>query len=559
MMQPSLGSLLVQAGVLTPEQLAQADDYRQQHPGCSRPQAAQALGLASERQMLEAQARLLGLGLADAADLDADRQAVALIPRALALQQELLPLRLEDGQLLVAVHEPPGSRVLHQLHRLTGEPPRLLLCERAPLRRAIRLHYADAGVRLAAREAASPQREAAALAPAVVEMTGGEEQPPVIRLLDDLVQHACACGASDLHLEPMAGGLAVRLRVDGALLDYLTLDRGLHAPLTARVKILAGLDIAERRLPQDGHFRARLADGEVWDLRVSVLPTLHGEKTVLRLLGGGLPPARADQFGMDDNTYARFLPLLDRPSGLIYLTGPTGCGKTTTLYMVLRRLADRPVNIATVEDPVERDLERINQTQINPAAGLTFEAGLRALLRQDPDILMVGETRDAETAAMAVRAAITGHTVFSTLHTTDALSAIVRLREMGVEPYLLAGALSAVAAQRLVRRVCPRCGRRMPLTEPERALLGPEPPFVRRGAGCPHCRGTGYAGRIAIHELAVIDPPLRRLIAAGAGQEELAASLRRTQAAPTLWESGLELVRAGLTTPEEIVRAVWPG
>ncbi|MDD4849088.1 MAG: GspE/PulE family protein [Gemmiger sp.] len=387
---------------------------------------------------------------------------------------------------------------------------------------------------------------------------GATTEYSAVQLLDTLLARAIAAGASDIHIEPFAQATAVRMRVDGMLLDDTLLPPALHPALLARVKILSDLDIAERRLPQDGHFSttAGKTDSETeteTDVRVSILPTLFGEKAVLRLLGGALPLAHPEHFGMDEAAYRRFLPLLNRPGGLLYLTGPTGSGKTTTLYLALEYLAHRQQNISTIEDPVERRLARVNQCQVNLPAGLTFEKGLRALLRQDPDILMVGETRDAETAAVSVRAAITGHKVLSTLHTNDALSAVVRLADMGIERYKIASAVSGLVAQRLLRRVCPQCRAPHPTTAAEAAYLGGVE-TVWRGAGCPHCNGTGYRGRVAIHEIVAVDAPLRQCIAAGANTDALAAQARQTQNFRTLRESALALVQSGITTPEEFLK-----
>lgn len=378
-----------------------------------------------------------------------------------------------------------------------------------------------------------------------------------IRLLNSLVQRAATTGASDIHIEPFEGETKVRMRIDGVIIDYVTLQRALHQSLIARIKIMSNLDIAEHRVPQDGHFRARLETGPDVNVRVSILPTVFGEKAVLRLLATNTHIEHADHFGMDDETYKRFRPLLDRPNGIVYLTGPTGSGKTTTLYMVLQEVAQRQVNVSTIEDPVERNLDRINQTQVNNVAGLTFESGLRALLRQDPDVIMVGETRDAETASISVRAAITGHMVFSTLHTNDALSSIVRLEDMGVERYMIANSLAGVVAQRLMRRVCPACARKVPVTEAEAELLGPSIPFVARGTGCPQCNGTGYKGRVAIHEMVVINKALRRMIAEGASIEEMTDAARKSQGMRSLRESAVQLVRDGVTTPEELLKITY--
>lgn len=323
------------------------------------------------------------------------------------------------------------------------------------------------------------------------------------------------------------------------------------------LEIVTNLDIAERRLPQDGHFRIRAGQEGHVNIRVSLLPTVFGEKAVLRILAAAGHVDHAEHFGMDDDSYARFLPMLNSPNGIIYLTGPTGSGKSTTLYMVLEYLSRRQVNISTVEDPVEQNVPGINQTQVNPVAGLTFESGLRALLRQDPDIIMVGETRDGETAGISVRAAITGHLVLSTLHTNDAVSSVVRLADMGVDRYLIANSLVGLVAQRLMRKVSPHCAREAAVTPQEQALLGRDIRTVRRGAGCMHCNGTGYRGRVAVHEIVAVDRSIRRMISRGAEAEEIEAYAREHQGMKSLREKGLELVREGVTTPEELLRIAY--
>ena len=333
------------------------------------------------------------------------------------------------------------------------------------------------------------------------------------------------------------------MRIDGVIMEYVTIQRNIHAPLIARIKILSNLDIAEKRIPQDGHFRVTLEGGSV-NIRVSILPTVFGEKAVLRIMAATTHMDHADHFGMDDYSYNQFAPMLNHPNGIIYITGPTGSGKSTTLYMVLDYLSGRNVNISTIEDPVEKNLPGINQTQVNPVAGLTFDVGLRALMRQDPDIIMVGETRDGETAGTSVRAAITGHVVLSTLHTNDAVSSIVRLEDMGVETYLVANSLVGLVAQRLMRKVCPNCSTEMPTTEQERNFLGEDIKTIRRGAGCSRCNHTGYSGRIAVHEIVAIDNQIRRMIINHSPVEEISAYAREHQHMRTLKESGLILVKA---------------
>ena len=523
-----LGEILAETGTITRRQLEQALAYQKEHGGLRIGQALTALGFATQRQVLQALARRLDLPLADLSQQTAEREALELVPQALAVRYHVLPLRCRGGVLSLAADDPLN-------------------------------YYADLGARRAARTA-DVQPGGGVVpppGPATVDVRAAEDGAPAVRLLNNLLQRAITAGASDIHLEPFEDRTGLRMRIDGALIEYMQLPRTLHQPLIARIKILAGLDIAEHRLPQDGHFRAHSEEGGGVNLRVSVMPTVFGEKAVLRLLADSAAIDHAGHFGMRDAVYARFAPLLQRPNGIIYLTGPTGSGKTTTLYLILGALRRRSVNIVTIEDPVERNIDRISQTQINPVAGLTFESGLRALLRQDPDIIMVGETRDAETAAISVRAAITGHMVFSTLHTNDALGSVARLADMGVEPYMAANALAGLVAQRLLRKVCPHCGQEEPLTPEEAALLGPQVRAVRRGRGCPHCHGTGYRGRVAIHELVAVDKTLRRMISERAPAEQMAAHARQAQGMRTLREEALDLVREGVTTPEEALKILF--
>lgn len=554
-----LGDILQELGYINAEQVNAALAYQKEHRDLRLGQALQKLGFVNERQVLEALGRRLSLQIADFSQLTVDISAVEKIPREVAQKYDMLPIAQSGRTLTVAANDPLNYYAIEDIRQLTGMEPEIVLAELEPLRRAIRYYYAEVSARKAASHANSSDMAAARTEDLAIDIsaTGGDTEAPIIRLLNSLVQRAVTTGASDIHIEPFEKESKVRMRIDGVIIDYVTLQPALHQPLIARIKIMSNLDIAEHRIPQDGHFRARLDTGVDINVRVSILPTVFGEKAVLRILSGSTRIEHADHFGMDDETYRRFLPLLDRPNGIIYLTGPTGSGKTTTLYMVLQTMADRQVNISTVEDPVERNLPRINQTQVNPTAGLTFEAGLRALLRQDPDILMVGETRDAETASISVRAAITGHMVFSTLHTNDALSSVVRLEDMGVERYMIANSVAGLVAQRLMRRVCPQCAKTVPVTEMERDLLDADITTVRRGVGCPNCNGTGYKGRIAIHELVVINKEMRRLIAAGATQEELTATARRTQNMRSLRESAMELVRQGETTPEELLKITY--
>lgn len=346
------------------------------------------------------------------------------------------------------------------------------------------------------------------------------------------------------------------MRVDGTIVEFVTLKKMLQAPLIARIKILSNLDIAEKRIPQDGHFRVKMED-ESLNIRVSLIPTVFGEKAVLRLLSGNAQIDNKKTFGMREADYRAFSEMLQAPNGIIYLTGPTGSGKTTTLYMILESISRQQVNISTIEDPVEKNLPRINQMQVNPVSGLDFESGLRALLRQDPDVIMIGETRDAQTAQISVRAAITGHRVFSTLHTNDAASTIVRLTDMGMEPYLIANSLVGAVAQRLVRKLCPNCRKARETTEEEREMLGEDVRTVYEAVGCPHCGNIGYAGRIAIHEVFRVDREIRRMITSRAAIEEMEDYAMRTQGMRRLKDSALELVKFGVTSIEEMLKIAY--
>ena len=441
---------------------------------------------------------------------------------------------------------------MEEVRQQTGCHLEILLSEEAPLRQAISYYYAEVSARKAAKQAhvgfTVEENELE-----IENLADSDDEAPIIRLLNSLLERAIKTNASDIHIEPFEKETKVRMRVDGVIMEYVTIQRNIHSPLIARIKILANLDIAEKRLPQDGHFRAGLEEGYI-NIRVSILPTVFGEKAVMRIMSTNGELEHADHFGMDDDSYERFLPMLNYPNGIIYITGPTGSGKSTTLYMVLEYLSKRNVNISTIEDPVEKNLPGINQTQVNPVAGLTFDVGLRALMRQDPDIIMLGETRDGETAGTSVRAAITGHVVLSTLHTNDAASSIVRLEDMGVETYLVANSLVGLVAQRLLRKVCPHCAREVDTTEQERIFLGEDVKQIRRGMGCSHCNNTGYKGRIAVHEILAMDHTIRKMIVDHEPAENITRYAIEHQSMRTLKAGGLKLVKEGVTTPEELMK-----
>jgi general secretion pathway protein E len=391
--------------------------------------------------------------------------------------------------------------------------------------------------------------------PQTEDLLDSGDSAPVVRLINGLIAEAVKRRASDIHIEPFEDRLAIRFRIDGVLREVLSPSRRLAAPLASRVKVMARLDIAETRTPQDGRISITLG-GHAIDVRVSTLPSRYGERVVLRLLDKEQARLDLGDLGMDAPTLTRLRRAIRQPNGIVLVTGPTGSGKTTTLYAALTELNDRERNILTVEDPIEYGLDGVSQTQVNPKVGMTFAAGLRAILRQDPEIVMVGEIRDAETARIAVQASLTGHLVLSTVHTNSAASAVTRLRDMGVEPFLLASTMSAVLAQRLVRRLCPACKEPQAPHAAELALLSlppGAPSAFARARGCLACGGTGYQGRTGIYELIVVDDALRPLIHGDAREQEIEA--QGLGGAHTLLESGSLKAAAGETSIEEILRA----
>lgn len=409
-----------------------------------------------------------------------------------------------------------------------------------------------------AAQAVEASEDLASLADSVADVDDLLDQSndaPVIRLINAILFEAIKEKASDIHIEPLEKRLSVRFRVDGVLRDVLEPKRALAAMLVSRIKVMARLDIAERRIPQDGRVSLRVGGMEI-DVRVSTIPSQYGERVVLRLLDRSSTRLGLGALGMSESDHDRLVRLLGRPDGLLLVTGPTGSGKTTTLYGALDHLNDKTRNIMTVEDPVEYTLDGIGQTQVNPKADLTFAKGLRAILRQDPDVIMIGEIRDRETAQIAVESAMTGHFVLSTLHTNTATSAVTRLVDMGVERFLLAPMLRGVIAQRLVRRLCPSCHRQSEASEHDRKLVSGLTVGCRvyRPVGCDHCRGHGFRGRTAIYEIIAVDEGFAELVQMGASEAELVRHARRTS--PSLVDDGVRLIEQGVTSVEEVARVV---
>ena len=516
-------------------------------------------GLGSEEEILEALATESETPIAHSLVVSAE--ARDSVPERFARRFAVLPLAISDAVLDIATSNPFDIDCEKTLAFATGRKVRMLLSP--PQRIADRIEEvyapADRVSKLVDKTSIDAPKPVPENGEAVTEPSLEEEQPerPVIKLVDHIVAEGIAAGASDIHLEAGEHGIAVRYRIDGMLKEVMVLPKAVGIPLVSRIKIMSGMDIADRLRPQGGRARVSINGARV-DLRVSTLPASHGEKVVIRILDSRAALRSVESLGLDPVDGPRMQKLLDVREGLILVTGPTGSGKTTTLYAALRLLLHRGVNIITVEDPVEYRIPGIVQVQIHEKAGLTFASALRSVLRQDPDVVLIGEIRDRETAAIAIQASLTGHLVFATLHTNDACSSIVRLTDLGVDSVKLAGALKGVVAQRLIRRLCPACKLVANAGVPRR-LIGaiPQTSMIYMPTGCAECSMTGYAGRVAVTEVLVTTPEIERAIAANEPPERLLAAARES-GTRSLWVCGCAQLLAGNTSAEELVRVIEP-
>lgn len=480
-----LGQVLVEAGFLTPEKLDEALALQKEKGGRLGDLLVEN-GYVTEHNLMLALQQRLEVPFVDLQEERIDRAAVQLVPRELAQKYSLIPLRVQGGELTVATNNPLDFYAFGELGLVTGMQIVPVLATKRDLNDAIHRCYAQQGAESALEEFNREYEDVAdpARGEDYSDMLERVESAPVVRLLNSIVAQAYHMRASDIHVEPGKQNVSVRFRVDGELIEAMFLNSSVHVSLITRLKILSGIDIGERRVPQDGRFSADV-DGKAVNLRVSTLPTVYGEKAVLRIMGDNtLDIVDVRDTGISADNYARLEEVMRNPNGIILVTGPTGSGKSTTIYAVLHQLSTPNVNVVTIEDPVEKLVDGISQVQINPKAGLTFASGLRSILRQDPDVIMIGEIRDVETARIAARAAITGHRVLTTIHTNDAASTFMRLVDMGVEPYIVASAVVGVISQRLVRLVCPHCKREYEPDEKELSLWeGPRPKAFYRGSG----------------------------------------------------------------------------
>lgn len=546
-MRKRLGDLLVETGLITEEQLqaALAEKASGQKIGDTLLQK----GLITEQQLIEVLEFQLGIPHISLYRYPFETKLFSLIPKEMAKRNLVIPLKKEGEKLFVAMADPMDFFTVDDLRLSTGFHIETAIATKDDIIRAINKYYdSNEGFE-------DLFGIGNTVADPIAEETLTEADSPIIRLVNQLLSNASVSKASDIHIDPQETKVVIRYRVDGVLRVDRVLPKHMQNVLIARIKIMANLDITENRIPQDGRIKVNL-DFHPIDLRVSTLPTVYGEKVVMRILDMGSTLNDIEKLGFNKHNLNRFTTMISKPNGIVLITGPTGSGKSSTLYAALNKLNSEEVNIITIEDPVEYQIEGINQIQVNPNVGMTFAAGLRSILRQDPNIIMVGEIRDKETVEVAVRASLTGHLVLSTMHTNDALSSVIRMMDMGVEPFLVASSLSGVVAQRLVRKVCRDCAEAHEPTKREIDIFakrGIPIETVWKGRGCSSCNMTGYRGRLAIHEVLAVDNELRRAIM----NEEPITVLREMAVKNKtifLIDDGLLKVKQGATTTEEVLR-----
>lgn len=497
-----LGEILVAAGKITEEQL----NYVLSKQGIIGKKLGQILvdeKMVSEDDMINAIVAQTGIQKVDLNEVELDKKAIKMVSQNLCQKHDLAPFGFNQSKIKVALSDPLNIFAIDDVSISTGLDVEVYIASINDIRRFVEVNYSSEQVTMAAEELLKETMENKNIGPANIETMDDVKNAPVVKMIDRLFKNAIEMRASDIHIEPGETAIRIRYRIDGQLQLVNNLGIDSLAPLVTRIKILAGLNIAEKRMPQDGRIMTKIGNKEI-DLRVSLLPIVNGEKVVIRILDRDNYKFGREQLGISKENLQKLDRIINNPYGIMLVTGPTGSGKSTTLYTLLSELNKSNVNVVTVEDPVEYTLEGVNQVNVNSKAGMTFASGLRSILRQDPDIIMIGEIRDSETAEIAVRSAITGHFVLSTLHTNDAASSITRLVDMGVEPFMVSTSLVGVVAQRLVRRICPHCKQEYEASKAEKKVLGRgenEKVILAKGIGCGHCNNTGYQGRIGVYEV----------------------------------------------------------
>ncbi len=550
-----LGDILLEGGLVSPTQLEAAYE-QQERVGRALGRVLIEQGVLTESQLVAALATQIGLRFVDLTEYAVDGSAVGRIPGPVCRRHSAIPIGFEDGKLVVAMADPANVFAIDDIRSLAGMDVKPVVATRGDVAAAIDRYYradSDLDDISAVLDAQEEEDELSKVKEIV-------EDAPIVKYVNLLITQAIQDRASDIHLEPTETDLRVRFRIDGVLHEVMRSPKAIQSGVISRLKIMADINIAERRIPQDGRLSVN-AHGRKIDLRVATLPTVWGEKVVMRILDNSTARLDLTDLGFSEGNFERYSRSFTKPYGMILVTGPTGSGKSTTLYATLNIVSRPEVNVITVEDPVEYRLPGINQVQTNNKAGLTFASALRSILRSDPDIVLIGEIRDHETGQIAVEAALTGHLVLSTLHTNDAPSAVTRLTEMGIEPFLVGSALDAVLAQRLARKLCSKCKEpytptRELLTQSRFAWDGDRPlPELYRPIGCPACAKTGYKGRLALHEVMIVSEEIERLAVERASSTVI-SQVAREEGMRTLRDDGLDKVVAGVTSLEEILRVV---
>lgn len=556
-----LGEVLVGAGYITEEQLNQALDLQKR--STERKFLGDLLielGYITEMQMLQELAKQLQVEILPQNKLTSSAEVINLVPKELAEKFNLLPISIEGPDLYVATDNPLNYYAFQELSELTGKQIVPYIAKKEYVQIAIEQNYANKNIFRLANEASEMYDRNAGQDQSnesYQQMMERVDSSPVVKLVNTIITQGVTMQASDIHIEPKQNNVVVRFRIDGDLIEVMVLNIAIHLSLVTRLKIISNLDIAERRAPQDGRFNLEIGTREV-SFRISTLPSIFGEKIVIRILGDNkVDLIPLPMLGMRKNDYDRFSRLIHNPNGVILVTGPTGSGKTTTIYSALAEVAKPSVNVVTVEDPVEKIMENITQVHINPKAGVTFANGLRSIMRQDPDVIMVGETRDKETALIVAQAAITGHLVLSTIHTNDAPSTFMRLIDMGAEPYIVASSVIGVVAQRLVKLICPACKEEYTPTEDELRYWDKSKimPKFYRGAGCSKCNHTGYRGRSAVYEIIMVNQEIRDLIMQRASSQKI-KEVALKHGFTDMKDNAMELIAQGKTTLEEMYKVI---
>ena len=559
MIYKRLGDLLVSVGLINEEQL----NYALQLQKETKERLGTVLidrGIITEKQLIEALQMQLGIEFVDLSKTDIDARMSSQVSKNIARKYGVVPVKVENDKLYLAMKDPMNFMAIEEVKTASRKRVIPMIATSNSIDRAIMNLYGNEGVAKAIEEIRQSGATEQAQTQTVSSVEIGDEDTisaPTVRLVNSIIERAVTERVSDIHIEPQEGELVVRMRIDGMLHRILTVPKDLQSSVISRIKIMGGMNIAERRIPLDGRANVRIKSQDV-DLRISTLPTIYGEKVVIRLLNKSTDLLNKSGIGLGGPDLEKYMKLISNHSGVILIVGPTGSGNSSTMYTMIGELNQEEVNLVTLEDPVEYNISGVNQVQINEKVGMTFANGLRSILRQDPDIIAVGEIRDGETAEIAMRAAITGHLVLSTIHTNDAISTIDRLKDIGVEPYLIASALNGIISQRLVRCICPNCKTAYAPTEEDLEALGMKDEknvTFYRGKGCPYCFDTGYRGRTGVFEILIMNRETRRCIADGSSKEQLIKAAEGPDYV-SIRENCRRLVLEGVTTAAEARRTI---